>query len=98
MPKTFISILFSAIFVLFITAPTIVSLLENNIDMSMFYNIAEEENSKETVKLISLGINTSKELHGLFNCLDQDNTFNFYLNTYSELHLDLVSPPPERHI
>jgi len=96
MVKTLISILFSVIFVAFISTPTLVSLFETDVDISAFYNLAEEENSKETLKLLSLHPNVTKDLTCVLGLLESDNSFNFYLNTYSQLSLENVSPPPER--
>jgi hypothetical protein len=35
------------VFVIFLTTPTIVAVIEKNSDISMFYSFAEEENHKE---------------------------------------------------
>ncbi|WP_159021981.1 hypothetical protein [Formosa sp. L2A11] len=95
MPKTLTSLFFSMIFVLFISAPALITMLEKNTDVSMFYNLAEEENSKETVKLISFELNEHGDLSYVFSLLETDNSYNFYLNTYSQSDLENVSPPPE---
>ena len=98
MPKTFLSILFTMIFAMLISAPTIISVLDKDIDVSMFYNIAEEENSKETAKLYELKLNSHLVLNDLVGYSDHDNTFSFYLNINSQFELESFSPPPEVNI
>lgn len=44
------------IFVAFLSTPTIVTLIEKNTDISMFYNFAEEENHKD-IKEIKADLN-----------------------------------------
>ncbi|WP_299776734.1 hypothetical protein [uncultured Formosa sp.] len=95
MPKTITSLFLSVIFVLFISAPTLITMLKKNADVSMFFSLAEEENSKENVKLISFELNAHNDINYVFGLLETDNSFNFYLNTYSQLDLENVSPPPE---
>ncbi|MDW5289085.1 hypothetical protein [Formosa sp. PL04] len=98
MPKTLISLLFTMIFALLLSAPTIISMLDKDVDVSMFYSLAEEENSKETVKLIELELKPHPGLNHVFGYTNHDNTFSFYLNMHSQFELENVSPPPEQNI
>ena len=43
------------VFVAFLTTPTVVTLIEKNTDVSMFYSFAEEENHKEIKADLRLG-------------------------------------------
>ncbi|CDF81092.1 hypothetical protein BN863_33800 [Formosa agariphila KMM 3901] len=95
MYKTFISLFLTMIFAMLISAPTVISILDKDVDVSMFYNIAEEENSKETVKLYELELKSHPGLNDLIGYSDHDNTFSFYLNINSQFELDNFSPPPE---
>lgn len=98
MPKTLISLLFTIIFALLFSGPTIISILDKDLDVSMFYSLAEEEeeeNSKESVKLISFELNAHNDISYVFSFSEIDNSFIFYLKTYSQLYLENVSPPPK---
>lgn len=83
------------LFVTFISLPTIVGYLNKNADMSIIYNMSEEEESHKIVKF--------KEA---FKNLKEDFTFEFIFHSSkkisSENHIqkddvleEIFSPPPE---
>lgn len=94
MGKKTIAILFSVLFLAFITAPTIIIAVDNSVDVSIFYSVTEEENENLKIPFPDNGFN------GLENLLTQDSKENlrYYFKNYPKPHLNLISPPPERII
>ena len=94
MGKKTIAILFSILFVAFITAPTIIIAVDNSVDVSIFYSITEEENENLKLPFPDNGFN------GLENLITLDTKENsgYYFKNYPKPHLNLISPPPEQNI
>lgn len=99
MSRSIVSILLSSLFLLFLTAPTIILMVDDSVDVSFFYASSEEEEK---------GSEKNKELELLFfelNSTDLDfasseveNNLGYYFKNYPKPHLNLISPPPELHI
>ncbi len=95
MLKQLLSILFGVIFMAFLSAPTIISVIDNSIDVSVFYTSTEEEDKgfeKDTIDFIFLE-NTLRETDVLSKA-SEDN-LRYYFKKYPKPHLNLISPPPE---
>lgn len=94
MGKKTIAILFSILFLTFITAPTIIIAVDNSIDVSIFYSITEEENENLKLSFTDNGFN------GLENLLTLDPKENsgYYSKNYPQPHLNLILPPPEQNM
>jgi CO dehydrogenase/acetyl-CoA synthase epsilon subunit len=94
MNKRVIAIAITLIFASFIVAPSILAVVDDNYDISILINSAEEEESKtkhfET---------PSKEI---IEYDFQENSLvsllNFHQDSYSSLFKELTSPPPEINI
>jgi hypothetical protein len=95
MSKNIVSILLLLIFMAFITAPTIISMVDDSIDTSMFYSLNEEEENVCKIKVL-LNTNSSSEVD--FALIRTINNKEYYFKKYSKPHLNLISPPPESHI
>lgn len=96
MPKKSVSIFFVLLFALFISAPTVISVLEKKFDTSVFFSLNEEENkSNETVKIFETKLLVSDKYN--FSILDfkKEKSYNSYLKNYTSNHLECFSPPPE---
>lgn len=93
-----ISRLFLFLFLAFMVTPTIVSLIENNADVSVFYSFSEEENSKDfkELKEIKSDFRSIYEINFLnINSLEL-NPFNSIIVIIHDSILDeIFSPPPE---
>lgn len=98
MSRKHIHLLFSFIFIVFITAPSMVSLIDDCCDMSMFCGLGEDEKEKEekegqkTFEVNFIEVKKDDNSAVVFD-LKLDN--RYYLNTFKELHTEDVSPPPE---
>lgn len=97
MSKNILAIFFSIVFISLITAPTILVLIDDSIDLSLIYDISEEEEEKGSEKNKELEVFVV-ELHPELNDFtlsknkaDTEHAFK----TYPKPHLNLVSPPPE---
>ncbi|MCF7559447.1 hypothetical protein L3X39_02270 [Sabulilitoribacter multivorans] len=91
MNKRAIAIFFSILFGALITAPTIVSAIDDSVDISIFYSIAEEEN--ENLKL-PFPDNNFNEFVKIFK-IESNKHLGYYFKNYPKPHLNLISPPPE---
>lgn len=87
-------------FVLFLTAPSVILVIDKNADVSIFYNTAapeEEEKqgvSKDTEVVYYKAVNTSP-----FNETGiAENNLEYFFKKYQKPHLNLISPPPEHLI
>lgn len=99
MSKILVSTFFLLIFTWLIAAPTVISIVDDSVDISIFYSLSEEEEKgHETVKnidVLSSNYNTSDLL---FASKLNSNTIGYNYKTYPKPHLNLISPPPEQNI
>lgn len=99
MLKQIISIFFTTLFVLFLMAPTVVAVLDNSVDVSVFFTTSEEEEKggkKNTEKELLYCDMGNAEL-GL--ALDEkENNLEYFQKKYPNPHLKLISPPPKSFI
>lgn len=94
--STKITIVFTFIFTLFIVSPTIVSVVEKNFDISILFNMNEEENNqKEISKVFDLKSSETKASLSVFNILHTSSLFDFYSKKYASISQENYSPPPE---
>lgn len=92
MLKKHISIFFTILFLAIITAPSIIMLLDDTVDISVFYSLSEEEEEIKHAKL--LFSDNEEDLDYLRSVLKTNNLCYFFKN-YSKPHLNLISPPPD---
>ncbi|TXD49834.1 hypothetical protein [Polaribacter sp. IC073] len=94
--KIRVAIVLTFIFTLFIVTPTILSVVQDNFDISILYNISEEENNqKEVSKNFDMKFSETKTCLSLFNTLDKKDLLDFYLKKYTDISQENSSPPPE---
>ena len=94
--KKKIAIVFTIIFTLFIVSPTILSVVEDSFDISILFNVGEEENNqKEISKNFDLKSSEIKKTDSLFNSLKKRNSLNYRLKKYTDIYQKNTYPPPE---
>jgi len=95
MYKKTIALSFMVIFMALIVAPSIIAVLDDSIDTSVFYSLSEEEEHTKSkmVPTFSLQINE----HTSYNLKDLQG-FGYQFKNYSKPHLNLISPPPDQNI
>ena len=91
-----ISILFSVLFLMFISAPTIMTLVDDSIDISYFYASAEEEEkSNEKPKNLEVFLLDGTQKEELVMLSKRKMHLRYFTKSYPKPHLNLISPPPE---
>ena len=80
------------LFVVLISAPTIIMSIDSSIDVSSFYNVNEEE-EHENLKIVFK--NTALDTQTLFEAPISLNYIGFSFKHYSKPYVSVVSPPPE---
>ena len=99
MSRNLVSICLSILFLAFLVAPTVITMIDDSVDVSIFYAASEEEEK---------GSEKDKEVEVLFfellnNELDEassteESNLGYYFKKYPKPHLNLILPPPELHI
>ncbi len=96
MYKKTIAISFLVIFMALITAPSIIAVLDDSIDTSVFYSLNEEEEHSKSkiVAPFSLQLND----YITYIDLKKHQAFSYQFKNYPKPHLNLISPPPDQNI
>lgn len=101
MYKKSIALLFSLLFVAMLSLPSIIIAVDNSIDISFFYDFAEQEEEKGSeknkidIELLFTDLNDSETELASTNA---ENDLEYYFKKYSKPHLNLISPPPDLNI
>ncbi|WP_084399534.1 hypothetical protein [Pseudotamlana agarivorans] len=99
MSRHFVSIVLSVIFLGFITAPTIIQLVDESVDISFFYSYTEEEEKGPTKnvnkEIVVLG-DSNNESGFLFS--SNENNMGYVFKNYAKPPINLVSPPPDFYL
>ena len=92
-----ISIFLLIVFASFLVTPAIIGICGQQADISTYFSMNEEENSPKSPKVFSeYHLTDMKSNLGSIQFLKkQKNKFQFYLNNYQMVFLDVVSPPPK---
>ena len=95
MHKNVIAIFFSLLFIVVISVPSIVVVLDDSIDVSMYCSTSEEEKGSEETKeqeLLFFNLNTS-ELN--FASTKPERNIEYFFNCYSKAYTNIIIPPPD---
>ncbi|GAB1857845.1 hypothetical protein MHTCC0001_26820 [Flavobacteriaceae bacterium MHTCC 0001] len=96
MLKNFTSIILSILFMLIVAMPTIMMVIDNSLDVSMFYTTSEEEKDKSQEKnkekdFIVFDMETPLQI----NINDfEDSNLEYYSKIYKKPHIKHNFPPP----
>lgn len=99
MYKSRVSLILSIVFVLFVSAPTLIMAFDVSADTSVFFSVTEEENEgSNAAKHIQAHITSNHKLP--FDVeFSSKKASNFYLvGSRSSLSLQTFSPPPEHQV
>ncbi|NNE32180.1 MAG: hypothetical protein HKN40_07410 [Winogradskyella sp.] len=86
------SIVFTILFMAMISAPAIILSFDDSTDVSIFYSITEEEESKKLQLIID---DSNVNYDGEFLGLELSKIIGYTFKTYPKPHLNLIIPPPE---
>lgn len=96
MSRNTISIMLSMIFLVFLVAPTIIVIVDDSIDISMFYSASEEEEKgSEKNKNSEIVFSDMDTYESDFLSNNTENNTGYYFKNYQKPHLNLISPPPD---
>jgi len=91
MLKRNISIFFTILFMAIITTPSIIIVLDNSIDISVFYSLSEEEENNNFKIVFSETNDEFIPLSDLF----KNNELGYFFKNYLNPHFNIISPPPD---
>ena len=92
--KYIIAVFFTILFMAIITAPTIITSIDDSVDISCFFGIGEEgEEESENLKLHFE--NTLEHSDDLYVVKTDAHLIGYTYKTYPKPHLNLILPPPE---
>ena len=94
MIKKITALFFIVLFMGLIIAPTVIVVIDDSVDTSIFYSLAEEEESGKLKKLISPFSLQSNDLTDNLGLKNLEH-FGYYFKNYPKPHLNLISPPPD---
>lgn len=81
---------------MFISAPTVISVIEKSFDTSVFFSVTEEENKvNETLKTFEAKLNDNDRFGLSIFDLEKEKSYISYLKNYTQNDLECLSPPPE---
>lgn len=93
MLKKGISVLFSAILLLFIAAPTIITIVDDTVDVSYVFSTSEEKE-----KGFEIIFSNEKPYESNLISSSTENNLGYFYKNYPKPHLNLISPPPEHRM
>ena len=98
MSKKIISIIFSGVLLLLLTAPTILTLVDDSIDSSVIFSLSEEE-GKGSEKNINIELIFESIESNYFQLvfLTEEDSLEYFYKKYALPYLNKVSPPPDLH-
>ena len=85
------------IFLVFLIVPKVIALVDDSIDISVFYTFGEEEGSEKDKELELLFFELNNPDLDFMSSEVENNT-EYYFKNYPTPHLNLVFPPPQFHI
>lgn len=92
----FLCILFSFLFVTFLSTPTIISMIDEEVDTSYFYTMCEEEENHVCFNEIKSIPSFDFDLTNFFFNLNSSSHFSIETNlSFTNLAHQIFSPPPE---
>jgi hypothetical protein len=93
-----IAYILSFIFLSFVSGPTIISLIDDSVDISFAFTVNEEENSSKNLVSFESVIEENYSNHASIEYLKTHEKEGYsYSKNYHQVYLEVVSPPP-RHI
>ncbi|WP_405294828.1 hypothetical protein [Algibacter sp. Ld11] len=96
MSRNLVSIFFLFAFLVFLSAPTIIAMVDNSVDVSLFFSMAEEEeNGHPKSKNVQDIILENQDQECFINLTEEKNHLSYYAKKYSKPFLNLISPPPK---
>lgn len=96
MIKKLVSTFFTILFMVIITVPSIISVIDDSIDVSVFYDLSEEEDEIESEHVKTLELFSGVKNESI--CFLETTEIEYLgldFRNYPKPYLNLISPPPE---
>ncbi|AUC74542.1 MULTISPECIES: hypothetical protein [unclassified Olleya] len=93
MHRKVVSILFTVLFLALITAPSIIVVMDDSVDVSVFYSLSEEEEEEQTNLNLSFVLENLED--GFVETSKKTDNLGYYFKNYPKPHQNLLFPPPE---
>lgn len=97
MLKKAIAVFFITLYMSLNVLTLVCVVLDNAVDASMFYSLAEEEETGKTKKSVSPFYLNTNDILTSFN-LKSQQLFSFQFKKYTKPHLSLIFSPPDHVI
>ena len=95
MYKSKIALFFSIIFLSFIIAPTIITMVDNSIDISFVYSNSEEESNNKIGEKEKIVFSSIRVDDFAFSSTKKVSALTHSNKNYTKPYLNMVFPPPE---
>lgn len=95
MQKNAIVIFFSILFIASVSAPSIVVILDDSIDVSMYYSTSEEEKGDEKNKEHEVLFFSDNSSEFNFDSVKIERNTEYFFKNYSKPHTNIIIPPPD---
>jgi hypothetical protein len=80
----------------FLSAPTVIAMVDDSVDVSLFFSMAEEEeNGHIKSKNVQDIILENLDYNDFISLKEEKNDLSYYVENYSKPFLNLISPPPK---
>lgn len=84
------------VFMAFIATPSIVAYIDNSIDISVAFNVNEEESSSKNQINLEFHLEEQNSNYASIHYLQEyQNAGDFYTESYPVVFLDVIYPPPK---
>ena len=91
-----IAYILSFIFLSFVSGPTIISLIDDSVDISFAFTVNEEENSSKNLVPFASVVEENYSNHESIEYLRTHQKQGYsYSKNYHQVYLEVVSPPPK---
>ena len=97
MKKRGVSLFFSVLFLLFIGLPTILTMVDNSIDISLVITTPDDEESEKNLEFQVMFPQVKSNNSGISVSYLKINLL-YFSKKYGKPYLDIISPPPDYHI
>ena len=91
--KNRIAVFFTILFMVVVSAPTILVSIDDSVDISSFYGIGEEEEESKNLKL--LFDNNFEQTEVFLMVKSNAHVIGYTFKTYPKPQLNLIVPPPD---
>ncbi|WP_299005592.1 hypothetical protein [uncultured Tenacibaculum sp.] len=94
--KSKVAIFFVVLFAGIIVAPTVITLVDKNQDITIFLSLSEEEENTKHVKVAELKAHPNKDyISFLYKTIQKKKNVRFQSKNYVSQYPKILTPPPE---